>query len=347
MAPSRSDVLRLLSALPGSYGGPTRPETGPFAVVGVGEGTLAAHLLTSLIGTNFARTGTQFVLSSADAQDAARTYAEIAEVAGAAVRRVSTGGQPEDVDVLIPAGALATYHYAQFVAYASAHAEEAQAAETLLAALAARCAPEVEEGNPARDLAWSLWGRVPLLLAAPDADALPHAWQSLLARTGKTLAVPVTGDALAVVTGAFEAQHEKGDGRIALILGEADAALHVAREVLESRIDEVVHLPYPAGSEGGYAGQLALWYFGAWVAAYLAERYDQSPADPAILARAQAVLAGEAGEDTLGAGRPAPGRRRAEDRDDEEVGGGDSRWDDEDDTDDDLDDDLPGRDDLN
>ena len=123
MAPSRSDMLRLLSALPGSYAGPDRPETGPFAVVGVGEGTLAAHLLTSLIGTNFARTGTQFVLSSADAQDAARTYAELAEVAGATVRRVSTGGQPDDVDVLIPAGAFATYHYAQFVAHASGRSE--------------------------------------------------------------------------------------------------------------------------------------------------------------------------------------------------------------------------------
>ncbi|WP_043801080.1 SIS domain-containing protein [Deinococcus gobiensis] len=340
MAPSRSDMLRLLSALPGSYAGPDRPETGPFAVVGVGEGTLAAHLLTSLIGTNFARTGTQFVLSSADAQDAARTYAEIAEVAGATVRRVSTGGQPDDVDVLIPAGAFATYHYAQFVAHASGHGDEARAAEALLADLAARCAPEIEEGNPARDLAWSLWGRAPLLLAAPDADALPHAWQSLLARTGKTLAVPVPGDALPFVTGAFEAQHEKGDGRIALILGEADAALHVAREVLESRIDEVVQVPYPAGSEGGYAGQLALWYFGAWVAAYLAERYDQSPADPPMLARAQAVLAGEAGEDTLGTESPAP-RRRAADEDD--------RWDDDDEaeTEADLDDDFSGRDDLN
>lgn len=339
MAPSRSDVLRLLSALPGSYAGPDRPETGPFAVVGVGEGTLAAHLLSPLIGVNFTRAGTQFVLSSSDVQDAARTYAELAEVAGATARRASTGGQPEDVDVLIPAGAFATYHYAQYVAHASGHAEEARAAETLIADLAARCAPEVEENNPARDLAWSLWGRSPLLLAAPEADALPHAWQSLLARTGKTLAVPVAGDALPFVTGAFEAQHEKGDGRVAVILGEADAALHVAREVLESRIDEVVQVPYPAGSEGGYAGQLALWYFGAWVAAYLAERYDQSPSDPPMLARAQAVLAGEAGEDTLGTSEPAPRRRRTDDLIDDETGREDDRWDDEDDTDD-LDDDL-------
>jgi len=132
---------------------------------------------------------------------------------------------------------------------------------------------------------------------------LPQAWQTLLARIGKTLSIPVMGDPLPFVTGAFEAQHEKGDGKIALILGDADPALMVAREILDSRIDEVVHVPYFQGVEGGYAAQLGLWYFGAWVAAYLAERYEQSPSDLAILRRAQAVLSGEAAEDTLNAPR--------------------------------------------
>lgn len=288
-----TDFFTLLARLPGSFGGSTRPEPAPHAVIGTGEGTLAAHLLNTLIGTNFTKTGTQFILSSPDTADAARTYAELAEVAGAGVRRISTGGQAADVDALVPGGALATYHYAQAVAHATGHGEEAQAADRAMSALAARCAPHVEENNPARELAWSLWGRAPLLLAAPDADALPHAWQSLLARVGKTLSIPLTGDPLPTVTGAFEAQHEYGDGRIAVILGDTDPALNIAREVLESRIDEIIHVPYPEGSEAGYAGQLTLWYFGAWVAAYVAERYRQSPADPPVLARAQAVLAGE------------------------------------------------------
>lgn len=288
-----TDFLNLLENLPGSYGGPTRPEPGPYAVIGSGEGTLAAALLGNLIGTNFTKEGTQFVLSSPDAADAARTYAELAEVAGANVRRISTGGEAADVDVLVPAGALSTYHYAQAVAYATGHAEEAQAADRAMTALAALCAPQSAERNPARDLAWSLWGRAPLLLAAPDAEALPHAWQALLARVGKTLGVPVPGDPLPLVTGAFEAQHEHGDGRIALILGDTDPALNITREVLESRIDEIIHIPYPEGSEAGYAGQLAHWYFAAWVAAYVAERYQQAPTDPPVLARAQAALAGE------------------------------------------------------
>lgn len=311
-----SDFLTLLEQLPGSYSGPTRTEAAPYAVVGTGEGTLSAELFGTLVDTNFTRTGTQFVLSSADAADAARTYAELAEVAGAAVRRVSTGGAAEEVDVLVPGGALAVYHYAQYLAHATGHAEAAQQADDYLRDLAGRCAPHVTEGNPARDLAWSLWERVPLLLAAPDAEALPALWQSVLARVGKTLSVPVLGDPLPFVTGAFEARHTQGDGRLVLLLGDPDPTLNIASEVLQSRTDEIVHVPYPAGAESGYAAQLALWYFAVWVGAYLAERYEQAPTDPPMLARAQAVLAGEESEDTLKADRPEEDRRRTAVEDD-------------------------------
>lgn len=288
-----SSFFRLLETLPASYAGPTRPEAAPYGVVGVGEGTVAAALVRTLVANNFTKAGTQLVLSSPDSADVARTYAELAEVAGAGVRRISTGGAAGEVDVLVPSGALATYHFAQAAAYALGRGEEAQAADQALADLATRCAPHITEGNPARELAWKLWNRVPLLLAGAEAEALLTVWQTALARVGKALSVPVLGDALAVVTGAFEAQHERGDGRIAVVLGDVDPALLIVQEVLESRIDELVNVPYPNGTEGGYAGQLALWYFGLWVAAYLAENYKQSPADSAVLGRAQAVLAGE------------------------------------------------------
>ncbi|EYB68719.1 hypothetical protein DEIPH_ctg017orf0054 [Deinococcus phoenicis] len=297
------NLLSLLERLPGSYAGPTQPEPGPHGLIGVGEGTLAAHLAATVLPGTLVRSGTQFVVSSADAAQAARDYADLAEVAGAAVRRVSTGGSVADVDVLVPGGVTTTYHAAQYLAYASGHADQAQDAERLLADLRDRCAPQIGEGNPARDLAWTLWGRTPLLLAAEGAEALPHAWQALLARIGKTLAVPLLGDPLVIVTGAFEAQHEKGDAKVALLLGDTDPVLGVVREVLESRIDEVLHVPYPEGvnpeQPGGYAAQLSLWYFGAWVAAYLAERYGLEVGDPPMLARAQAVLAGDADPEAL------------------------------------------------
>lgn len=297
MSTSTSNLPALLLSLPGSYSGPTKPQPGPYGVVGVGEGTLAAQIAQALIPASLTRTGTQFVLSSPDARSAATDYGDLAEVAGANVKRISTGGTPQEIDVLVPGGPLATYHFAQFLAYATDHNQEAQDADALLADLAQQCAPQITEGNPARDLAWSLWGRQPLLLATPDAESLPHAWQQLLARTGKTLAIPLLGDLLPLVTGEFEAQHEKGDAKVALILGDTDDTLLLVREILETRIDEIIHVPYPSGPESGgaagYASQLALWYFGAWVAVYLAERYGVDPADTPILARAQAVLSGE------------------------------------------------------
>lgn len=136
--------------------------------------------------------------------------------------------------------------------------------------------------------------------------------------------MPLSGDPLPVVTGAFEAQHEHGDGRIALLLGDLDPALELSREVLETRIDEVVHLPVPGDTESAYAGQLALWYFGAWVAAYLAERYGLQAGDLSVLARAQAVLAGEETEEHLRAEREAPAPRRTVLDDWDDTGAADS-----------------------
>ena len=278
--PSFTDALL---ALPHASEG-AAPRPAPYGVLGLGEGALAAELLFPLIGRRLTAQGTQFVLASGDWDAGAGDYAGMAEVSGARVVRLGDTLEGGDgPNALVRRGPLSTYHYAQWVAHAAGFEEEARAADRLLADLAARCAPEVEE-NPARTLAWSLWGRVPLLLAAQGEDVLPRAWQQLLARVGKSLAVPVAHDPLYVLSGAFEARHENGDGRVALLLGDEDAELALAREVLETRLDEVIHVPYPEGV-GGYAGNLALWYFGLWVASYLAERYGQPPEDsPALRA---------------------------------------------------------------
>lgn len=287
--PSFTDALL---ALPHASEG-AAPRPGPHAVLGLGEGALAAELLFPLIGRRLSAQGTQFLLASGDWDAAAQDYASMAEVSGAQLVRLgdrladAVTPDRESPSALVRRGPLSTYHYAQWVAHAAGFSEEAREADRLLADLAARCAPDVDE-NPARALAWSLWGRVPLLLAAQGEDVLPRAWQQLLARIGKSLAVPVAHEPLYILTGAFEARHENGDGRVALILGDEDEELTLAREVLETRVDEVIHVPYPEGV-GGYAGNLALWYFGLWVATYLAERYGQPPEDSAAL---RAVFAG-------------------------------------------------------
>ncbi|PYE53361.1 SIS domain-containing protein [Deinococcus yavapaiensis] len=263
-------------------------QDGPFGVIGLGEGALAAELLQSLVDRRLTREGTQFVLTSTEWEASAEDYMRLAEVSGAKALRFG-GGELDKLAGLVERGVTATYHFAQRVAYATGHADEAQEAERLLAGVRDRCVPEVQEGNPARDLAWSLWTRTPLLLA-PDQDAfLVWAWQLALARVGKSLSVPVERDALYILTGAFEARHESGDNRVALILGEEDDEMAIAREVLQTRVDEVIFVPYPEGV-GGYSGGLATWYFALWVAFYLAERYGVSPEDASPLREVIASL---------------------------------------------------------
>ncbi len=282
-----------LTRLPGSYQGPDRVHSGPFGLLGLGEASLAARLCEDFAQATLIRGGTQLVLNSPETQAAADDFAALAEVSGVAVVRAGSGeGRRFDLDRLdhlAPGGVIGTYHLAQYVAHATGHGDEARQAEAVLAALRDRCAPEIEEGNPARELAWSLWGRAPLLLAPTGEGALIEAWQGLLARVGKVLSVPVEHEPLYTLTGAFEAHHERGDGRLALILGEEDAEMALCREVLETRIDEVTLVPYPDGSEG-YVGALALWYFAAWVAVYVAERENASPEDSPALVQVLATL---------------------------------------------------------
>ena len=297
-----------LSRLPGSYQGPDFQGSGglptaPYGLLGLGETSLAARICEDFAQTGLTRSGTQLLLSSPETLAAADDFAALAEVGGIEVLRVGAGeGRRFDLDTLAylaPGGVLSTYHLAQYVAYATGHAEEARQAEALISELRDRCAPEVGDSNPARALAWSLWGRAPLLLAPAGEGVLIEAWQGLLARVGKVLSIPVEHEPLYTLTGAFEAHHERGDGRLALILGEEDAEMAMCREILETRIDEVALIGYPLGAEGaaagdrvsgGYAGTLALWYFGAWVAAYLAEREGASPEDSPALVQVLATL---------------------------------------------------------
>jgi len=294
-------IFTQLTHLPGSYQGPDRTLEGPFGLLGLGEASLAARLCEDFAQATLTRSGTQLVLNSPETQAAADDFAALAEVSGVNVVRAGQGeGRRFDLDrlgYLAPGGVLGTYHLAQYVAYATGHADEARQAEALITALRDRCVPEIEEGNPARELAWSLWGRAPLLLAPVGEGALIEVWQGLLARIGKVLSVPVEHEPLYTVTGAFEARHERGDGRLALILGDEDHEMSLCREVLETRIDEVTLVPFPEGSSG-YAGALALWYFAAWTAAYLAEREGVSPEDsPALVQVLATLVTGTPGED--------------------------------------------------
>ncbi|MBB6097458.1 hypothetical protein HNR42_000875 [Deinobacterium chartae] len=273
----RSGLWQALLELPGSYAGPNRVWPAPYGAIGYGEGALAARLGEDWLSAPLVLEGTQFVLGNLDFGEA-ESYADIADARGVGVVRAgpsSSGG----LTFLVPPSPLSHYSYAQYLAYSSGHAQEAAAADEAMRRLAARCTPAVPtDENPAKQLAWKLWTRTPLLLAARDHAARISAWHVLLARIGKSMSVPLGDEPLLVLSGGFEARHESGDQRVALILSTDDPTLTLAREMLETRVDEIIEV-LPDPDLEGYAADMQLWYLGAWTAYYLALAYGQDPSD--------------------------------------------------------------------
>jgi hypothetical protein len=293
------NLVRQLELLPSSYDGAFRPLAAPFGVIGFGEGALAAELVRTFIDDSAApQGGTQLILDGGFDFGAVEAASVIAQASGANVFRMGQprrqarsvsddelayeldepDSEPRDDFFPIPSHAFATYTYAQAVAYLSNHADQAEAADEALATLRERCKSEVPTSqNPAKQLAWSLWTRTPILLPASGFAVQNWVWQHALSRLGKSLSIPLVGNVLEVVASGFEARHESGDALVALLLGGADEGLSLAREILETRVDEVIEVPAPQGE--AYVANLGLWYLASWVGVYLSLLYNQNPKD--------------------------------------------------------------------
>jgi Phosphoglucose isomerase N-terminal domain/Bacterial phospho-glucose isomerase C-terminal SIS domain len=188
------------------------------------------------------------------------------------------------VDYTVPASPFSAYHYLQALCYATGRASSAQAADQLLLELRDQYRTDIPtDENPAKRLAWSLWTRTPLLMATQDHAPQIWAWHNHISRLGKSMSIPLERNPLTVIASGFEARHESGDALVALTLGGDDEALRLVREVLETRIDEVIAVPAPAAEP--YAAGLGLWYLGAWVGFYLAMLYGTDPKDSSALER--------------------------------------------------------------
>jgi hypothetical protein len=300
------NLARALEALPGSFDGATRPLEGPFGVLGFGEGALPAELAKDLMDTNaLTSSGTQFILAGGFDFGAVDAATLIAEASGTRVFRIGLpkarraqviddelsmglADEPDDdVDAdffAVPTSSLSPYTYSQALAHLTGHAELAQDADAALSELLEQCKTDIPtEQNTAKQLAWSLWTRTPMLIPASGFQVQAWAWQMSLSRLGKSLAIPIERNALEVIASGFEARHESGDALVALLLGGQDEALMYAREILETRVDEVITVPAPKGT--GYAANLGLWYLSCWVGFYLSLLYNQDPKDSAPLER--------------------------------------------------------------
>ncbi len=294
------NLARSLEGLPHSYDGATRALPAPFGVIGFGEGALAAEFSRMLIDdATISGAGTQFVLAGGFDFGAVDAACVIAEAAGAAVFRMglprsskinlsedeltyaleeNPDEEPSDDFFPVPTDSFSTYTYAQALAHLTNHAEAAKSADETLATLRDKCKSEIETSqNPAKQLAWSLWTRTAILIPSSGFTAQAWAWQVSLSRLGKSLSIPVAHNVLEIVASGFEARHESGDALVALLLGGADEGLAIAREILETRVDEVIEVPAPTGE--AYAANLGLWYLSCWVGLYLALLYKADPRD--------------------------------------------------------------------
>lgn len=294
-----TQMARLLEALPNSYDGPTRVMPAPYGVIGFGEGALSAELTREFIDDSSVAGGTQFILSGGLDFGAVEAASLISEASGATVFQMGSeaGFQAEvssdessiqlsDADndsvTRVAPSALATYHYALALAHMTGNAEKAQAVDAALVALRDTCNANVPtEENPAKQLAWKLWTRTPLLIPSGGFALQPLVWQISLSRIGKSMSIPVPLNALEIVASGFEARHESGDALVALFLGGEDGRLRLARELLETRVDEVIEIG--SAERDLFAANMALWYLSCWVAYYLSLMYGADPQDSSSL----------------------------------------------------------------
>lgn len=294
-------LAQTLEGLPRSYAGPLKELPAPYGIIGFGEGAWAAEVARDWIDASIvAGGGTQFVLLGGLDFGEADAGMLIAEAVGAKLHRMGIGTKEaratrdekgltlkftnefENLEHLIPISPFSSYSYLQALSYACGRASSAEAAEVVLENLRETCKTDVRsDSNPAKELAWKLWTRTPILLAGTKFQSQIWAWQVLLSRLGKSMSIPIEHNPLTIIASGFEARHESGDSLVALLLGGSDDALAFMQEVLESRVDEIIQVPAP-GTEL-YAQQLGLWYFGAWVSYYLALLYGIDPKDSVAL----------------------------------------------------------------
>lgn len=281
--------LARLAALPGSYDGPDGHQPEPYGVAAFGEAAVLPALLSDWIDAPLVADGTQFLLTSGFDFGEVAALRLTAELSGASP--IVLGDAAFEPTYRVPGGVLSPYTHLSYLGHATGHGDVLAGAEAALKALVARCGPQVPtDRNPAKTLAWTLWNRVPLLLSTRSRAGLQPLVQQVLARVGKSLAIPTGEHPTGVVAGAFEARHRLGDDVVGLVLGPEDRELALVREVLGTRVAQIESLREHGGAaldgiEDRVAEALVLWYLSAWVAAYLALLQRLDPADHDVYQR--------------------------------------------------------------
>jgi hypothetical protein len=253
--------------------------------------------------------GTQVLVDGGFSGDDVALWRLTAEAAGAevvvlgahdeAAAAAAFGGTAPEPDVVLTDGPLASFDVVRLLAHATGQADRLADFDARMAEIATACAATVPtDANPAKALAWRLHQRVPLLITARGGGALQGWVQQVIARVGKTLAVPTGDHSALVAASAFEARHALGDDLVGLVLGVEDAETRLVAEILETRTAQVERLTL--GADGWPEPLLepvldaALVAYGAtWVAAYGALLNELDPGEEGVYASVRAAAAAE------------------------------------------------------
>ena len=273
-----------LATLPGSYDGPDGRQPEPYGLMAFGEAATLAEVAAPWLDGRIAPNGTQFLFAAGFDFGELATLRISLELGGA--KPVVVGADAYDPDFSIEPGALNTYRYLSYLAYATGHLADLAEAETAMQGLLARVVPDVPtHDNPAKTHAWALWNRVPLLVSGRSASGLQQLLQQTFAHVGKSLTVTSGPHATGFASGAFEGRHRLGDDVVALVVGPEDDETALVREILSTRVAQIEWLEPPtdlALPSDPVAAHLVRWYYATWVAAYLARLHEQDAAEAEV-----------------------------------------------------------------
>lgn len=289
-----AEFLAALEALPGSYDGPDGVRPDPYGLTAFGEAVSLAPVLGPWIDAPLVTSGTQFLVSTGFDYGELGPLRIATEMTGAEI--VTMGAEIEEADLRVESGPFSLYTFASYLGYATGHGDAVEQMDAALRVIAERCRWQAPtETNPAKTLAWTLWNRVPLLVASRANAGVPELLQRVFARVGKSLAVTVGEHPLELVSGALEGKHELGDDLLALIVGGDDAELKLVDEILRTRVAQVERLDTGQFSDlpgDPVARALIHWYYTLWTAAYLAILHGHDPADSGVYQEARKAAQG-------------------------------------------------------
>ncbi len=226
-----------------------------------------------------------------------------AEGAGVPVARYQAGGQPR---AAVGFGVGILHEMLGRIGLVEG-ADEIGPAVSALEELHRRCGPAVPTGdNPAKQLAWAMFGRIPVVYGHGPMAAVARRWKTQLNENAKAWAAfePMPEANHNAIEGSLNPR-ELSDGLYVVQLRDAEEPREIAERyrVVEELLGERATNRSAVRAEGPSPLARVLWSvsYGDLVSVYLAILYQTDPTPVTLLAMLKERLARATGSDPTGA----------------------------------------------